>query len=111
MGIFSIRAIYTQNLYITLQYPDVLINEDPAIDDEIPLELEMAYNNQGDNNWTNSDLLEDNRGLISIHERTQEEFDQEIWKQMYIYVFGAIEIGNIPNGSYSADIVLSVDYD
>ena len=100
MGVFSIRAFHTQNLYISLQYPD-----------QFPLELDMAYNNQGTNDATNANLLDANRGLVSIHERTQAEFDQEIWKEMYIYVFGAIDVGNIPNGVYTADIILTIDYD
>ncbi|MFD2532496.1 hypothetical protein [Gracilimonas halophila] len=111
MGVFSIRAFHTQNLYISLQYPDQLTNEDPGIENQIPLELDMAYNNQDTNDATNANLLDANRGLVSIHERTQAEFDQEIWKEMYIYVFGAIDVGNIPNGVYTADIILTIDYD
>lgn len=111
MGVFSIRAFHTQNLYLTLQYPETLVNDTPGIEDEIPLELEIAYNNRGNNNPLNALLLSNNSGLISIHERTQEEFDQEVWKEMYLYVYGAIEVGNIANGVYSGDIVLSVDYD
>lgn len=111
MGIFSIRAFHTQNLYLTLQYPDQLESENTAIGDEIPIQLEMAYNNRGNNNSANAIRLPDNSGLISIHERTQAGFDQEIWKEMYIYVFGAIEVGNVANGVYTGDIVLSVDYD
>lgn len=111
MGVFSIRAFHTQNLYLTLQYPDELVSENPDIDDQIPLDLEMAYNNTGANNSANATILDNNNGLVSIHQRTRAEFDEEIWKEMYIYVYGAIEVGNIPNGTYSGDIVLSVDYD
>lgn len=111
MGVFSIRAFHTQNLYLTLQYPEQLINENPAVDDNIPIELDMAYNNRGNNNPANASFLPDNSGLVSIHENTQAEFDGKVWKQMYIYIFGAIEVGNIANGVYTGDIVLSVDYD
>lgn len=111
MGVFSIRAFHTQNLYLTLQYPELLQSENPENEDEIPLELEMAYNNRGNNIPANARMLLDNSGLISIHENTQAEFDGQVWKQMYIYVFGAIEVGNIANGIYTGDIILSVDYD
>lgn len=111
MGVFSIRAFHTQNLYLTLEYPELLQSEAPDNDDDIPIELQMAYNNRDNNNPANARILTDNSGLISIHENTQAEFDGEVWKQMYIYVFGAIEVGNISNGVYSGDIVLSVDYD
>ena len=111
MGVFSIRAFHTQNVYLDLQYPEVLRNENPAISEEIPLQLSMSYNNTGNNNAINSTPLTQNNGLVSIHENTELENQNDIWKQMYIYVYGAIEVGNIPNGVYSGEIVLLVDYD
>ncbi|MEQ8525862.1 hypothetical protein [Gracilimonas sp.] len=111
MGVFSIRAFHTQNVYLNLQYPEVLRNENPAISDEIPLQLNMSYNNTGNNNAINSAPLTANSGFISIHDNTQLENRNDIWKQMYIYVYGAIEVGNIPNGVYTGEVVLSVDYD
>ncbi|MDR9416346.1 MAG: hypothetical protein RI564_08680, partial [Gracilimonas sp.] len=106
MGVFNIRAFYTQNLYIDLEYPDVLINEDPENNDQIPIELFMAYNNRGNNNPANANVLSGNNGLISIHESTEADFDRKIWEEMYLYVYGSIDVGNIANGVYSGDIVL-----
>ena len=111
MGVFSIRAFHTQNIYLNLQYPEVLRSDDPEINEEIPLQLGMSYNNSGDNNAINSTNLVANNGFVSIHEDTELENRNDIWKQMYIYVYGAIEVGNIPNGVYTGEIVLSVDYD
>lgn len=111
MGVFSIRALYTQNVYIELQYPDALKNNEPGVTANIPLELNMSYNNTGSDNPQNSTPLPLNSGLVSIAENTSPEPDDEVWKQMYIYVFGSIEIGNIPNGLYTGDIILSLDYD
>ncbi len=111
MGVFSIRAFHTQNVYLNLQYPDVLRHDNPAISQEIPLQLSMSYNNTGNNNAINSTALSANNGYLSIHEDTELESRNDIWKQMYIYVYGAIEVGNIPNGFYTGEIVLSVDYD
>ncbi|MEX0723637.1 MAG: hypothetical protein WD357_09475 [Gracilimonas sp.] len=111
MGIFSIRAFHTQNLYMSLQFPESLENNAPGIEAEIPLELSMNYNNSGTNSPANSTPLTENNGYISIHENTRPVNQNDIWKQMYIYVYGAIVVGNIPNGTYTADIVLSVDYD
>ncbi|MCH2450886.1 MAG: hypothetical protein MK198_12180 [Gracilimonas sp.] len=111
MGVFSIRAFRTQNLYINLEYPDALTPTDTQIDAEIPLELNLSYNNSGTNTVSNSTPLPSNKGMVSVHESTQLEFDKELWKQLFIYVYGAIDVGNIPNGIYTGDIVLSVDYD
>lgn len=111
MGIFKIQAFYTQNIYLDLNYPDALTNTNPTVNASIPLQLDLAYNNTGGNSVGNAIPLPANNGLVSIYENTQEEFDNEIWKEMYIFVYGAIEVGNIPNGTYTGNIVLSVDYD
>lgn len=111
MGVFSIKAFHTQNVYLNLEYPDVLRHDNPAVRDEIPLQLSMSYNNTGNNSAANSTSLATNNGFVSIHEDTDLETRNDIWKQMYIYVYGAIEVGNIPNGVYTGEIVLSVDYD
>jgi len=111
MGVFSIKAFHTQNVYLNLNYPNSLSSANPDIDADIPIELNMAYNNSGNNNANNSSPVSPNGSFISIHEYTALESRNDVWKQMYIYVYGAIEIGNIPNGVYTGDIVLSVDYD
>jgi hypothetical protein len=111
MGVFSIKAFHTQNVYLNLNYPNSLTNDNPAVDVDIPLELNLAYNNSGNNNANNSLTLPASGGFVSIHEYTALESRNDVWKQMYLYVYGAIEVGNIPNGVYTGDIVLSVDYD
>lgn len=111
MGVFSIRAFHTQNVYLNLQYPSLLTNNDPAVNATIPLELNIAYNNTGTNAIESAVQLAGNNGLVSVHERTELRNRNDIWKQLYLYIYGAIEVGNIPNGVYTGDIVLSVDYD
>ncbi|SMO82094.1 hypothetical protein [Gracilimonas mengyeensis] len=112
MGIFSIRAYYTQNVYLNLTFPDALIHSNPAIDQEIPMELSISYNNSGLNRPSESTPLPSEGGLVAIHENTTNlTSTSDIWKEMYIYVYGYIDIGNIPNGEYTGDIVLTVDYD
>ncbi|MDZ7807190.1 MAG: hypothetical protein U5K71_08740 [Gracilimonas sp.] len=111
MGIFSVRAYHTQNIYIDLQYPDALENSEPGVTADIPLELGMSFNNSGNDNPQNSTPLPLNEGLVSITQNTTPELEADVWKQMYIYVYGSIVIGNIPNGIYTGDIVLNLDYD
>lgn len=111
MGIFSIKAYYTQNVYLTLEYPEVLTHDNPAFSEAIPLELNLSYNNSGTNNVNSSTVLTGNEGLINIHENTQNIARNEIWQELFIYVYGYIDVGNIPNGVYTGDIVLTVDYD
>jgi hypothetical protein len=111
MGIFSVRAYHTQNIFIDLQYPDALENNEPGVTADIPLELGMSFNNSGTDNAQNSTPLPLNEGLVSITQNTTPETDADVWKQMYIYVYGSIVIGNIPNGIYTGDIILNLDYD
>jgi hypothetical protein len=111
MGIFSVRAYHTQNIFIDLQYPDALENNEPGVTADIPLELGMSFNNSGTDNPQNSTPLPLNEGLVSITQNTTPETDADVWKQMYIYVYGSIVIGNIPNGIYTGDIILNLDYD
>ena len=111
MGIFSIRAYRTQNVYIELSYPPALRPSSPEISAQIPLDLDIAYNNSGTNNVDNAQPLTSESGFIAISENTQAATNSDIWKQLYIYVYGAIEVGNIPNGIYTGDIVLTVDFD
>lgn len=111
MGVFSIRAYHTQNVYLTLEYPNALESNFDQSSESIPLYLTMSYNNSGNNNANNSVPLNENSGLVSVHEKTELENSRDIWKQLYIYVYGYIEVGNVQNGLYTADIILRVDYD
>ncbi|HAW79369.1 MAG TPA: hypothetical protein DCX27_06395 [Balneola sp.] len=111
MGIFSIKAYHTQSVIITLDTPEALTSINPAIDDLIPLDLEIAFNNTGVNNASNATILENKSGFISIYDGDEEISQSEIWKEMYLYIYGSIEIGNIRNGVYTGDIILSIEYD
>ncbi len=111
MGIFSIKALYTQSVYIELNFPDFLENTDPAFDDTIPLFLEIAYNNSGVENIRSSKFLTNNEGFISIYEPSNEGAPKIIWQDLYLYIFGSLDIGNIPNGIYEGEVQLIVYYD
>lgn len=111
MGVFSVKAFHTQNVFLDLQYPAALVNNTTETDAEIPIDLKMAYNNSGINIVENASPLSTNNGYVSIHERTELLGQKSIWQILYIYVYGAIDIGNIPNGLYTGDIILSVSYD
>lgn len=111
MGIFSIKAFYTQNVYLSLEYPEALLHANPAINDQIPLELSLSYNNSGTNDFNRASPLVSNNGLVSIHEETRGITRNEVWQELFLYVYGAIDVGDISNGEYTGDIILTVDYD
>lgn len=111
MGIFRIRGINTQNVYIELSYPEFLEPENTVTTDRIPLELKLAYNNKGKNNPRNSIPLDTNQGWIPIHKPEENQRNVRLWQELYIYLYGNIDIGNLSTGTYSADVLLVVDYD
>lgn len=106
MGIFSIRAFSNQLVFVELEYPDYLSLTDG--NDTIPMYLELSYNNSNENVYANARPLPENNGLIKISEHDNSE---GLWSILYIYVFGSIDVGNVANGLYTGDIVLSVDYE
>ncbi|MBR9916826.1 hypothetical protein GYB29_03855 [bacterium] len=112
MGVFSIRAYYTQNIQINISVPQELININPAITERIPLQLEASYNNSGLNNINNAVPLTNNQGLISIYDGDEHlATSGDVWQEMFLYVYGGIDVGNIPNGIYTAEVVVSVTYE
>ncbi len=112
-GIFSIRAYYTQNVFIELVLPPELTHINPAISDAIPIDLQIAYNNKGNRSSGDAVVLENNQGLLPINEYGEliTSNSPEIWKEMYLFVFGSIYVNDIASGIYESDIVLSIEYD
>lgn len=107
MGVFTIRAINTQTLYINMEYPNSLAGVDRFNADVIPLDLAMAYNAKSD---VAKDAIEltDGKGYILVNDSGSDE--PEIWKIMYLYLYGSIDIGNINAGTYEGTISLNIEY-
>ena len=108
MGIFSIKALYTQEVKISLNYPENL--ESLENNAKIPLDLSISYNNSGRDLPEESILIPNNSSYISIYNREESLNPDQIWKELFIYVFGSIDVGAVPNADYEADVILNVDY-
>ncbi len=104
MGIFSIRAINTQSVYVSMTHPKSLLNSSIQSSDEIPIELDFAYNTI-DNDPDKSSLLNNDMGYIDTFATSN-----ETWHTIYLYVFGYINVGQVSNGMYEGDIFLNVEY-
>lgn len=113
MGIFNIRAYYTQNVFVTLDTPTALLHQNPAVLDEIPISLSIAYDNATNPSALNATILNQNQGFLAIHSETEyEDLNQaQVWQNLELYVFGYIEVGNIADGNYSGQVILNVEYD
>lgn len=109
LGIFSIRAFYTETLSVEITHSDNLENLDPLITDSIPIDLRINYNNINDNP-NQSIPLPNNSGTISMTNYLGEIGDIPNWKEIYIFVHGFINVGNVADGNYIGEAALTVNY-
>lgn len=105
MGIFSITALENQVLLVDLNLPTALTHEDRNVDDIIPVDLHMRYG-FSINNPGASSILAGSSGTIMI----EESDTPGPWSNIYLFIYGSLELGDIVEGSYSEDIVLYVEY-
>lgn len=105
MGVFSITGLEKQRLLIDLQKPDQLIHDNPAIEETVPLQLfaRYAYTAQG---YDGSVPLTESTNSIKIKSNP----DPGPWNTIYLFIYGSVDIGNVPDGVYSNQIVLNVEY-
>ena len=105
MGIFSVTALERQILLVELNTPDQLNHDNPAIDEPIPLNLNARYGYSTQNVANSYPLAEATNTL-----RVATNPDPGPWNTLYIFVFGSITIGEVPDGMYSNRILLNVEY-
>ena len=108
MGIFKMKALATQSAILRLQKPAWLTSEQTDV--AIPLTLEAAYAAEQGNSDGAAPLLD---GYLHISMNTPEQgsANNSVWQTGYIYIYGSLEVGDIPPGAYSAPLVLSVVYE
>lgn len=110
MGIFSIRAFSNQQVYLELDIPEYLEHTVLNSEENIPLHIEMSYNNSGVNSYQNSTPVTGNKVLVNVANKEAVKSNSDLWNILYLYIFGSIDIGNIPNGIYSGEIKLTITY-
>ncbi|MEL7834046.1 hypothetical protein [Fodinibius sp. Rm-B-1B1-1] len=105
MGIFSITALENQLLLVTLDKPTLLNHDNPAIEETIPLELFARYGFSMQNHEDSFPLPE---AVSNI--KVEPNPGPGPWNAIYIFMYGTIDINDVPDGTYSNQIVLSVEY-
>lgn len=105
MGIFSITAMENHLLLVSLELPDRLRHDNPAVGDIIPLQLYGRYGFSADNP-TGSRLLSDGQTVISVEESPE----AGPWGKLYLFIFGSVDIGSVSDGVYTGQVVLHVEY-
>lgn len=114
MGIFRIRAFRTQNIYLTLDHPNALIHENESNDDEIPLELFLAYSYSNNEDYLRAIEIPDNQTYLPITENLSDRLTSssvDNWKELSLFLYGTLTVNNIAAGQYFAYATLVIDYD
>lgn len=109
MGVFQIRALRNQTLLISVEFDDELVHQNPQIDARIPLTLFATYTSRGINDYRNSVAFDSNLETVIVS--SPENNPDAQWSSIFIYVFGDINVGNVPLGVYTGEVILSIIYE
>lgn len=109
MGVFHIRALRAQRLLISIYADSELIHENPNINTNIPLQIFGNYTNDGIDNFRYSNALTDELEMIIVEPPPGSP--DSVWSGIYIYIYGSIDLRNVPLGMYNGEIVLTVVYE
>ena len=105
-GIFRIKGLANQKVLVTLDIPEYL-SHSTSSEGRIPVSLQAAYNNTL-GNQRSSRPIESNHTSFSL--RINNTGSQDPWAFAYVYMYGTTTIGDVPEGDYTAQIVLRVEY-
>lgn len=113
MGVFNVRMLTAQNVFVELLFPDNLISITPGNSAQIPINLEMAYSDNGINDSRYAvPIPAQGKLLVPPAENTiQQRSASDVWREIYLYVYGSIIVGNVPNGEYVGDVTIILNYD
>ncbi len=105
MGVFSITGLENQMLLLNLDKPIELRHDNTAITSTIPLQLYSRYGNSSQN-YQDSYPLPEATSSIKVEPNP----DPGPWNTIYIFMYGSVDVADVPDGIYSNQIILSVEY-
>jgi hypothetical protein len=109
MGVFQIRALRAQRLLLSIDIDDELVHEDPLIDASIPMNLNAAYTVSGVNDYQQS--IPFGSDLQTIIITPPQDNPNAVWSSIFIYIYGEVNIGAVPLGTYRGEILLTIIYE
>lgn len=112
-GIFSISGSQSQSVIVSIDAPDALSPADPDHADKIPLTLDLAYNNRGNNDFAQALPISGRSIRFPLTSMARQDTKAKglVTNAAYIYVYGSLFIGDVPEDTYSGDITLAVEYE
>ena len=106
MGVFKIKALATQSAVLSLQKPDTLMGGQNG--GHIPISIEAAYASEP-RNYTNIQSFTNNQLRVTLGDGNGRA-ESPNWENGYVYIYGSITVGEVPQGDYSGTLVLNVTY-
>ena len=114
MGVFSVSGPRNIVVEMNMDIPNYLEFNDGNNDFRIPMDLEVSLANRNENNIEHAEPVHDHNIRFSLYDDPVGEQLPDISATIataFIYVYGQIEIGDIPAGTYDADVYLTVEYE
>lgn len=109
MGVFSITAINSQIIRFNLESPKTLKHLNPDIKTTIGIDLSASYNNSGVNDPRNSTPFSEGNVYLQVNKNARRDLFE--WQTVYVYIYGFIDVGNVPLGVYEGQLRLQIDYE
>jgi len=113
MGIYSITGSQSQKVLIQVDIPDELTGNRASNNTSIPLNIQMTYNNKGENDYVESVPIQGTTAEFPIKQYALQNFQTQgmVWETAYLYIFGSLDVENVPDDVYTGEITLVVEYE
>lgn len=109
MGIFKISALRTQQLLISLEHSSELRSDSSSNMATIPFHVEASYTHFGVNDYRQSTPF--SSAMEEIYIEAPPSNPSVSWSSAYIYIYGSLDIGNIPGDIYVGEVQLTIVYE
>lgn len=109
MGIFKISALRAQRLLISLEHSSELRSVSSSNVATIPFDIQASYTDFGVNDYRQSIPLSSTIEEIFIEGPPANP--NATWSSAYIYIYGSLDIGNIPGDVYVGKVQLTIVYE
>lgn len=113
MGTYAITGPQNLTVDINLDIPEYLeLEGEEAL--QVPMNLEVAYANRNENTVDHALPVTEGVARFPIHAEASPQLspdDPVPSATAYLYVYGEIEVGDIPTGTYEAEVFMAVEYE
>lgn len=110
MGIFEIRGLQNQNVVVTMDPPATLEHSNSDISQRITASLEASYTTGSVQDIEQSHPFSGNNARFTIGDEPTSSATNQSWHSAFVYIYGDLVIGEVPDGVYEGTLVLTVEY-